>query len=104
MAMITSPILTRPARLHTITEGLDRHAATREALRLAAIALAAAVAGAALPATAFALFVGSVTGSEVAAASVAAMGLPFLAITIPTMAIWLLGAIQTERAIRRLHR
>src|SRR3954469_972932 len=104
MTMITSPILTSRARARTTADDLDQHAANREILRLAFIALTAAGAGAALPATAFALLVASATGSWVAAASVAAMGIPFLAITIPTMAVWLLGVIQTERAIRRLHR
>jgi hypothetical protein len=60
------------------------------------------VGGATAPAVAIALVIVTTGGSWTVATQVASQALPFLAITVPATAVWLLGAVQTRRTIRRL--
>jgi hypothetical protein len=79
-----------------------RHGLGGEIIVLTGLAATAAVVGAAAPALCAAVLVVAATGSGTAAGAVMALALPFLAITIPTMAIWLLGAVGTRQTIRRM--
>jgi hypothetical protein len=68
---------------------------------LALIGAMVAIGGAVSSALAMTLFVVMI-GYGTVAAQVARLGVPFLAITAPIAALWLVGAIQARRTIRRL--
>ena len=73
-----------------------------EVLELTAIAAITAVTGPIASAVAIGLVGSASTGSWGALGAIARLSAVFVLITIPMTAIWLLGAIQTRRAIRRL--
>jgi hypothetical protein len=74
------------------------------AIQLVLIAGLACVGGALASAIEVALLLVALTGSWLSASQVVSLGVPFLAVTAPITAIWLLGAIQTGRSIRRVAR
>ena len=58
--------------------------------------------GATAPAVAVALLIVATGGTWAMATQVVFQAVPFLAMMVPMAAIWLIGAIQTGRTIRRL--
>jgi hypothetical protein len=75
----------------------------RDSLELGALAALAAIVGAFWPAGALAALVMIASGSADVSGHAFALGLPMLAVTVPTGAIWWLGAIRTRRAVRAFH-
>ncbi len=100
MAMTTVHIGTRRSRALPVGR-FGAHAPVVETLRLVALAALVGILGPLAIAAVAGLTVAAISGSPVAAGNVASLGLPFIAITAPTMAVWLIGAIQTRRVIRR---
>jgi len=79
----------------------ERSAFADDDICVALIGPVVAIGGAVWPAFAMALFM-VMTGYGAVAAQVAALGVPFLSITAPITAIWIIGAVQAQRTIRRL--
>jgi hypothetical protein len=104
MTVITLRTAVGPGRGRPYEHRIDRPAVSCEPATLVAIAATAALVGSIAPAAAFALVAAIATGSWMMAASVLVMSVPFLAVTVPTMAVWLVGAIGTRGAIDRLNR
>jgi hypothetical protein len=103
MAMTTIRASQVPREARSLTRPVVRSDGAYGAVQLTLIATATAIVGAMTPAVLTAFIVAATTGSWEAAASVASLSLPFLMVTVPTSAIWLVGAINTRRTIRRLH-
>ena len=74
---------------------------TRDAIGLAAAAGAVAIGGAWLSSAIVAIVVVAATGSVDGFQAVFALGAPFVGVTAPISAFWLLGAIRTRAACRR---
>ena len=72
----------------------------RDALKLGALAAIVAVVGAFWPAAALAALVWIAGGAAEVRVSAFALGVPMLAVTMPTTAIWWVGAVGTRRAVR----
>jgi hypothetical protein len=71
-------------------------------LALAVVGFLAAIAGTWLAPVPVALIVAAATGSLDHAGGFLDLGTTFLVVTLPVVAIWLLGALGTHRAIRQL--
>jgi hypothetical protein len=103
--MMTTTTIRSPIPVHHApARGTEtrRHALAYEVIVLTGLAAITAIVGGSAPAICAALLVLAATGSSVAAATVMALALPFLAITIPVTAIWFLGAVATRLTLRRL--
>lgn len=74
---------------------------TRDAVGLAAAAGLAAIGGAWLSSAIVAIVVVAVTGSVDRFGALFGLGAPFIALTGPISAFWLLGAIRTRATCRR---
>jgi hypothetical protein len=101
MTMTTIRASIAPRGAHSLVRRTERRHEAFEVIALVAVAAMTAVAGAAGPAIVAGVLAAAATGSWSAAAAVAGLGLPFIAVTAPAMAIWLLGAIGTRRAVWR---
>jgi hypothetical protein len=102
MTVTTIRAATRPREARPLTRRIDRYRLRLEVLELTAAAAMTAVVGAMVPAVGIGFVVSATTGSGKAFGAIAGLSGPFLAVTSPMTAIWLLGAIQTRRAIRCL--
>ena len=102
MTMTTVHIGSAPlATRRTAVRSADRHTTAAIGGLIASGAVVAVVGGLAA-AVGVGLLVAAVSGTAGASGGIAALGVNFVTITVPTTAIWLFGAIQTQRAIRRV--
>jgi hypothetical protein len=102
MTITTNRLASPTSRLQIVTQGATRRRLDRSLVGLVGLAVFVAGIGAVLPAVSLAVLAGIQTGSGEVAAGVARLALPFLAISAPVTAIWLMGAIGTGRATGRL--
>ena len=86
----------------SLTRRAEHLAFAIEVVELTAVAVLAAIVGALVSAAMLAVVVALTTGSLEVAAHVLVLSVPFLAVTMPTMAIWLIGGAGTRHTIRRL--
>jgi hypothetical protein len=92
-----APLATR----RTVAKSAERHAAASIA-GLVGLGTVVALVGGLIAAAGVGLVVGAVSGTLAAVGAIGALGVTFLAIPVPTTCIWLVGAIQTPRTIRRV--
>jgi hypothetical protein len=101
MAMTTIQMGVPRSGHRPLARAAGRGVLTHGDIRLAVIGTVVAIGGALSSALAMTLFVVMI-GYGTVAGQVAALAVPFLAITAPITTLWIVGAIHARRRIRRL--